>query len=279
VPFLSRRLLRGQDAVVATAWQTAEMVAKLNLGLRGFYFIQHHETWAGEESRVNATWRLPLTRVVIASWLEDVARNLGALPVTVIPNAIDIEKFCVVKPVDQRPAARVAMLWHGATWKRSADGLTALKMAQQEVPELSAVMFSRLERPIDMPDWVEWHHDATSAKVAEIMNSASIFLTPSEAEGWALPPAEALACGCALVATNIGGHHDYAIADRTAVLVPVGDTDSMASAIVQLVSNDRLRVGLGTSGANLMRDEFSWAASTDRLLLVLTSAAGLASAK
>jgi len=276
VPRLTPELVEGDDAVIATAWQTASPVARLGLGSRGFYFIQSHETWSGPERKVHATWRLPLTRIVIAEWLVDLGRELGAVPVLLLPNAIDPEQYRLVVAAEDRDPARVAMLWHDMPLKRSREGLAALTAARDQIPGLTAVVFSRIGRPRDVPAWVQWHEKATPAEVSDLLNSASIFLSPSSTEGWALPPAEAMSCGCALVSTDIGGVRDYARAGETALLAPVDDVAGLAAHVVTLVRDQQMRHALARAGAALMSEQFTWDAAVDRLEEILFGGADAA---
>src|SRR5437660_4076627 len=64
------------DVVVATWWETAEWVARLSPS-RGakVHFMQDYEVWGGPRERVDATCRLPLTRIVIAGWVRDLLRE------------------------------------------------------------------------------------------------------------------------------------------------------------------------------------------------------------
>ena len=79
VPVLADRYLPDADAVVATAWQTADGVAGLSDRKgRGCYLIQHHETWSGRAERVDETWRLPLRKIFIAPWLERARSRWGS---------------------------------------------------------------------------------------------------------------------------------------------------------------------------------------------------------
>ena len=66
----------------ATAWQTAEYVAEYAAAKGAkFYLIQHHEVFGGTqqrlEPRVNATWHLPLRKVVISQWLAEFGDEMG----------------------------------------------------------------------------------------------------------------------------------------------------------------------------------------------------------
>jgi glycosyltransferase involved in cell wall biosynthesis len=259
VPSLDPKHVPVGDAVVATAWETAEYASVLpaDRGV-GHYLIQHHETWSGPAERVDATWRLPLYKVVIARWLLERAAAQGLTDVVHIPNAIDLERFRVTRPVDARPP-RVAMLlssWH--TWKGAAVGIRALELAKREVPELQAVTFGLEPRSADLPAWIDHRQQpAESELVQDVYNGSRLYVCPSFAEGWHLPPAEAMACGCAVVSTDIGGVRDYAEHGRNALLCPVGDAEALAASIVKLLRSDRERQRLAREAVNSIR-AFSW---------------------
>src|SRR3546814_17749375 len=66
-------------------------------------------------------------------------------------------------------------------------------------------------------------------------------------EGWHLPPAEAMACGCAVVSTDIPGVFDYALEGTTALLAPPGDSATLADRLTELLDEDRKSVVSGKS--------------------------------
>jgi glycosyltransferase involved in cell wall biosynthesis len=259
------------DAVVATAWQTADPVAALpaRKGL-GAYLIQHHETWSGRASRVDATWRLPLRTIVIARWIEARARAMGLTDVHRLPGAIDTRKFHVAQPVDARPR-RIAMLASEWPWKGRDDGVAALERVRSVVPDVAAVLFGAGPRPNNLPAWIDYRQDPPQAAlVREIYNGSSIYLCPSHAEGWHLPPAEAMACGTAVVTTAIDGVADYAIDGETALLSPVRDPEGLAANLVRLLTDEPLRVSLARTGHRHIQ-QFTWPASTAVLESVLAA--------
>jgi glycosyltransferase involved in cell wall biosynthesis len=66
------------------------------------------------------------------------------------------------------------------------------------------------------------------------MARAKLFVLSSRYEGFGNVLVEALACGCPVVATNcVGGPSDILEGGRFGRLVPVGDTQAMAQAIVE----------------------------------------------
>jgi glycosyltransferase involved in cell wall biosynthesis len=58
---------------------------------------------------------------------------------------------------------------------------------------------------------------------------------------------EAMACGKAVVATDIGGMPDLVDSDETGLLVPAGDAQALRRAMQQLLDNRALLDRLGTT--------------------------------
>ncbi|MBI1318943.1 MAG: glycosyltransferase [Candidatus Hydrogenedens sp.] len=64
---------------------------------------------------------------------------------------------------------------------------------------------------------------------------ADVFALPAEAEPWGLVVNEAMACGTAVVATDqVGAAHDLLDDGRGGAMVPAGDLDALASALVRV---------------------------------------------
>jgi len=253
------------DVVVATAFQTAEYAIgyPASKGAK-FYLIQHYETWAGPKDRVDATWRAPLHKVVISRWLLEIGRELGCERIECIPNGLDHKKYGLLTPISTRPE-RVATLLHADNWKGSADALEALGLARKHHPELQVALFGTPPRWLSVPEWVEYFRNPPQKKlVNQIYNGSSIYLCASWAEGFALPPAEAMACGCAVASTDCGGVREFAEHEVTALLSPPRDPQSLARNVLRLVDDDELRQKLARAGRDRI-EGFTWERSTDRL--------------
>jgi glycosyltransferase involved in cell wall biosynthesis len=253
---LRPRALNQVDRVVATSWETAEILARKRVDLsKDTYFIQSYESWSGPVNRVDATWRLPMRRIVIANWLLEKARQMNVEAVHV-PNAIDLSTFALTQPLDAPARCEVGMLWHPARVKGSDVGLAALQ-AVRERRAVDVVLLSAHARLKAVPKWITWLQAPSSEQLVEYYNSCKVFVSPSRMEGWALPPAEAMACGAALVSTDIGGVADYAKHDLTALLSPPEDGAALAAAVLSLLANNDRRLEVAARGHSLIRDKFS----------------------
>ncbi len=269
VPTLSKLFLPSADAYVATWWATAERLAELKqLPGRKIYLLQHLETWHGYMEQVLATWKAPLEKIVIARWLESVASDMGE-PSHYIPNGLDFTKFgCDVNPETRDPFRLAMMFSQTLPWKGSSDGLDAVLRLKEKYPNIEAEFFGVNELKGDLPSWITYHQTPPQEELRAIYNRASIFLGPSHSEGWGLPPCEAMMCGAAVVATDIGGHREFCVDGETALLVPAHNPNAMAEAVSRLIEDPKLRLRVAMNGyRNVQR--FTWDAAVDAFEEVL----------
>ena len=259
------------DAVIATSWETAEWAAGYPASKgRGLYLIQHYETWSGPAARVDATFSAGLRNVVIARWLQEVVRARGA-DAGYVPNGLDLEAFGVdVSRLERGPHAM--MLYHDADWKGSADGLEALTRVKTQFPDLTATLFGTPAPPADLPEWIRYEQKPSPTRLRRLYNEAAVFLATSWTEGWGLPGCEALLCGCALAATDVGGHREYALPGKTALLSPPKDPAALAENVVELLRNVPLRYSLAEQGYLYVR-RFTWERAVEGLGAELVNAA------
>ncbi len=266
---LSSSNIPAADAVIATAWSTAESVNKLSpdKGAK-FYFIQGYENWGTGDEKVNASFKLPLKKIVVSTWLEKRLESKGEKAIARIPNGLDFEVFRITKPVDNRFPARIGMCYSIYEWKGSKDGIKALKIARERFPQLQSIFFSVCPRHSEIPSWVEYRRNPSPSQLIDIYNSCSIFISPSWAEGWGLPAAEAMACGCAVVSTDCGGIREYAEHEINALLSPPEDPQALARSIIRLLEDDDLRLRLARAGYKKIQ-EFTWEKAVEKLEVTL----------
>jgi glycosyltransferase involved in cell wall biosynthesis len=263
VPTLSSRFIPHGDVVLATAWETAEWVVDYPAAKgEKFYLIQSWETWAGPEDRVRATWKAPLKRIVIARWLREMAREMG-IECTYIPNGIDFEQFDLDNPIEDRDPNHLMMLYHTHPVKGSADGIEALSLLRRkQMPDLRATLFGTSPPSSPFPQWVDYRRLPSQPELRACYNRAAIFIAPAHIEGWPLPPAEAMICGAALAATDIGGHREYGIDGETALLSPAGNPKKLAENVLRLVRDAELRTKIARQGYEHIR-RCSWDEALD----------------
>jgi L-malate glycosyltransferase len=265
---LEARQLPNADAIFATWWRTASLISECprNKGAK-FYLVMDFPPWMGDKRELEQTWRLPLKKIAISSWLAELVLQSGAPEedIEVIPIAVDHHRFRVINSISGR-AKRVATLYSPNLYKRSELGLSVLLKCKNAIPDLQASVFGPVrKRPAELPSWMEYHGNVSESDLIKLYNSASIYLCSSAAEGFALPPAEAMACGCAVATTDCGGNREYSEHKKTALVSDPDDFASLVNNVLQLLSDEELRVRIASAGRNRI-SEFTWEQSTQRLI-------------
>jgi glycosyltransferase involved in cell wall biosynthesis len=262
----SAEALPDGDAVVATAWQSAPVVAAAaeRCGAK-FYLVQHYESlYHGDPAAVDATYRLPLRKVAISTWLGDVMRERFDSAAEIVVTPVDRALFHRVPVVVTTSRPRVLMLHHEYAWKGVADGLAAVARVKTRVPALRLVGFG-VKPPRPATPYDEFHENPAQDALAALYSGCDIYLCPSWDEGLGMPPMEAMACGAALVTYDNGGCRDYASDGETALVAPRRDLEALAERLARLATDEALRARLAAAGTMQVTSAFDWDRAVARL--------------
>ena len=265
VPSLHPIFIPDSDVVVATSWETAEWISPLAPAKgKKIYLIQHLEDWIASSDRVFETWKSIKNKVVISKWLMQIANDLGE-EVAYVPNGLDFSAFSIDIAPESREPQSILMLYHEQPFKGTVHGLNAIALVRQHFPDIRVTLFGATKPPLNfLPSWANFVLRPSPERLRALYNQNAIFVSPSLSEGWALPPAEAMQCGCATVLTKIGGH-EYAIDNKTSLLSTPSDDELMAGNIVRLLEDQSLRINLAKNSAQEM-SQYTWRRATDGLL-------------
>jgi len=272
VPRWDAAALPDADVTLATAWQSAPVVAAApaRCGAK-FYLIQHYESlYHGEPDVVDATYRLPLRRIVISTWLADVMRERFGADSEMLVTPVDRTLFRRVDVQPPTPRPRVLMLHHDYAWKGVADGLEAVRRVRAQGPTLTLVGFG-VKAPREPLPYDEFHANPPQDALAALYSGCEIYLCPSWDEGLGMPPMEAMACGAALVTYDNGGSRDYAHDGETALVARRRDVDDLAACLSRMATDEALRVRLASAGQAYVTKTFDWDRAVTRLEALLST--------
>ena len=267
--------LAGADVAVATAWQSADTVVRAPV--RGkLYLVQHFESlYHGQADSVDHTYRLPLRKIVISTWLRDIMKEKFGSDAEVLVTPVDPALFHHVPP-DARPRApRVLMLHHSYAWKGVGDGLDAVARVKRRVPTIELVGFG-VKRPAGRMAYDEFHADLPQGRLAHLYSGCDVYLCPSWDEGLGMPSMEAMACGAALVTYDNGGSRDYARDGDTALVARRRDVADLAGKLERAVTDGELRAKIAARGRQFVTSAFDWERAVTRMEAVFVEATEVA---
>ena len=93
--------------------------------------------------------------------------------------------------------------------------------------------------------------------IATKLAAFDIIVVPSINEGFSLVVIEAMAAGCALIASHVGGIIDLIENRVTGILTSPESSAQIAEALAQLLTNPELRLRLGAEARSIVRGKYS----------------------
>lgn len=166
----------------------------------------------------------------------------------VIPNLVDMDVFPLVGPDDRRGDE---LLWVGYRNEhkgmdlllrafarvRAARPATTLRLVGRSATAEKEREWQALAAELGVASAVSFDPPTDRAGVAAAVSRAGVFVHPSTRETFGVVAVEALASGLPVVATDSGGVTDVLgdDPDNVGALVPVGDPEALASALVRVL--------------------------------------------
>lgn len=267
------------DVIIATWWETAFAVSELppEKG-RKIYFVQHHEVHGHLPHHLShGSYYLPMKKITISQWLVDVmAARYKDHNVALVHNSVDLDQFYAPeRSLQQVPT--VGLLYATTPFKGLDISLKAIARAKERVPNLKVVAFSA--HPEDpaypLPPGSEFHLAPAQDRIRDIYASCDVWLCGSRAEGFHLPPSEAMACRCPVVSTRIGGAVEIIKEGVNGHLVEIEDHETLGDRLADVLDASPGRWKAMSDAAYAQAQSYSWDEAARRFMAVLeTECAG-----
>jgi glycosyltransferase involved in cell wall biosynthesis len=100
--------------------------------------------------------------------------------------------------------------------------------------------------------------------IPEILQLLDIYLLPSLSEGLPLGLLEAMASGCPIVASDVGGIPSVVDHGHSALLIPPGLPDALALAVIRLLENSDLREKLSKNAKIIFHNNYDSSQMTNK---------------
>jgi len=214
------------------------------------------------------------------------ARGVCAAPVTVIPNAVEYERFIKEIPRDEALAVkRGFMAGHTLGFVGSFYDYEGLDLLIEAMPALldrnpaiklllvgggmqDAQLRAQVER-LRLGDNVIFTGKVPFAEVERYYSVIDVLVYPRKSLRLTelvtpLKPLEAMAQGKVFVASDVGGHHELIDDRRTGLLFKAGDQASLVAAVEELIASPELQQCLRSNGLEFVKNERNWTRSVER---------------
>ena len=145
-----------------------------------------------------------------------------------------------------RAAARVAQQYPEAQCVLVGEGRDGVTLGQLQ----------RLSTELGITERV--HFPGYHAHLLPVYGSFDLFALSSRREGLPNSILEAMAVGLPVVTTDVAGTSELVLDGQTGYVVPQGDVDRLAHAMMTLVANKQLRQRMGQAGRERIEREFSF---------------------
>lgn len=136
-----------------------------------------------------------------------------------------------------------------------------------DTPEIAAETKALIDELKETRDGVFWFQDMlTRPQIMELYTASDVFVCPSIYEPLGIVNLEAMACGTAVVASNVGGIPEVVADGETGVLVNYDENDTasfvhdLAEAVNAMVADRDRAQRFGTAGRARATELFSWEA-------------------
>jgi phosphatidylinositol alpha-mannosyltransferase len=217
-------------------------------------------------------------RIAVSTTARDFAATYFPGRYEVIPNGVDVERFHpALQPFDAwREPGRINLLFVGRLDPRK--GVQLLLDAMPEVVERTAgrarllvvgdsYLRSRFEHsvPAALREHVRFLGHVPTSDLPRWYATGDIFVSPATGnESFGIVLLEAMACGRAVVASDIPGYRSVVVPEVNGVMVPPGDRGALARSLAGLADDPDRRQALATR-ARARALEFAWPRVTDRI--------------
>ncbi len=150
-----------------------------------------------------------------------------------------------------------------------------------DTPEIAAETKAAIEELQAARPGVFWFDGMlTLAEVKQVLSASTVFVCPSVYEPLGIVNLEAMACGAAVVASDVGGIPEVVQDGVTGTLVHYDPTDgpgferAIAEAVNAVAGNESTVAGFGKAGRARAQAEFSWTAIAEQTVDLYRSVLG-----
>ncbi|MFT5927115.1 MAG: glycosyltransferase involved in cell wall biosynthesis [Candidatus Azotimanducaceae bacterium] len=264
------------DYLIVSWWAHVPLISDLGSGFgEQVHLIRSLEFWGGPEQKVTQAYQQSLVKIVTSYSLQTQYEQKFGEVDGIVSDGVCLDTFSPgTSQYSKDDFVTIGMMYRRQPLKRMADGLQVLSVVAGRHPNLRVMLFGERLKNEDkarlafIPNW-EYTNFPIGHHLRDLYRCLDIFLfTSGPEEAFGLPPLEAMACGCAVVSTDVGAVREYATMGETALICEPGDLEGLAEQLEKLIVDRELLKNIGTKGAESVRS-LSWHNSALKLQQIL----------
>jgi len=220
---------------------------------------------AAAPSHALSLMRRAALRVTPSSFLRRVFAQYG-LDAEVIPNIVDLDRFSIRQGRDFGVSPPLVVARNLEPIYGLSTALQALALLRQRYPGATLTVAGSGPQKAELvaqaaelglSDAVQFPGRIDHADMPALYARADIALNPSTVDNMPNSVLEAFASGVPLVSTDVGGVPDIVSDGVSGLLVPAGDAQAMAAALMRVLGDRELARRLADAGAVQVR-AYAW---------------------
>jgi glycosyltransferase involved in cell wall biosynthesis len=263
------------DYCIATYYPTALSLYLSSVRCKGIYFLQDFPELVMEYDGsyglklFNLTLKLPFEYFLCNSnYTKSLVEKSAKAIVTGVGIDANVFKPRNKKLVNINGKKNVMVIVRGLKFKGDEIAIKALNIVNNRIP-IHAIIVGKqpivykIFKQIKPSFTYDLFENVNDDMLAKLYSSADVFLFTSYAESFGLPPLEAMACSTAVVTTDCMGNRDYAVDNVNSLVVPPGNPERAANAVIRILVDNNLRNKLIENGLKTAQ-KFTWDNVTEK---------------
>jgi starch synthase len=202
--------------------------------------------------------------------------GVDRLKMRLAPYGVDLNTFF---PTVQRSENRFNVLFVGSATVRKGiyyllDAFQKLEYSHKHLT-LAGSVSPELERTIKRvrgQDQISVLGHVQQHRLREIMSASHVMVLPSVEEGLALVQAQAMACGCPVIASQNTGAPDLFTEGSEGFIVPIRDPDAIADRLQKLADNPDLGFRMSEAALRRVKSIGGWEQYGEKMFQIFSQA-------
>lgn len=125
--------------------------------------------------------------------------------------------------------------------------------------------YHALATKLGLDDCLTWLGFISQEEAANEWANFDCAIIPSESESFGVSAVEAQSCACPVIISDIPGLMEATSPGKTSVVIPRGNIEALANAIVDVYSSQELRNEMGADGRNFVKENYELNRCFDRV--------------